>query len=82
MATSADLTTALTALAAAISTLTTNQNAAAAAPPRPAVHTIVLDPFESNAPFDPSTAGASETTLVIPCPSLSQASPVISVLYA
>jgi hypothetical protein len=29
-----------------------------------------------------ATAGASETTLVIPCPSLSQANPVISVLYA
>jgi hypothetical protein len=29
-----------------------------------------------------ATAGAPETTLVIPCPSLSQANPVISVLYA
>jgi hypothetical protein len=73
MATNADLATALTALAAAISTLT-NQNAAAAAaaaPPPPAVHTVVLDPFESNEPFDLSTRTGS-TAFATACAALKE----------
>jgi hypothetical protein len=73
MATNGDLTNALTALAAAISTLT-NQNAAAAtaaAPTPPAVHTIVLDPFESNAPLDLSTRTGS-TAFATACAALEE----------
>jgi hypothetical protein len=51
------LATALTTLADAIANL--NNANVAAAPPPPAAHTVILDPFASNAPFDLSTRTGS-----------------------